>query len=136
VTDSGTGRLHLRAESAEDLPALSALVQDMTVIADDIAYDVRRRQLSLIGNRFRHEADGQTRIRSALRCDFVDALQHRAMPADPRTVLALLALTLEGDQLTLAFANGTTLRATIETLDITLDDVSGPWGAQAVPHHE
>ncbi len=131
-----TEQLHLRAESAEDLPALSALVQDMTVIADDIAFDGRRRQLSLIGNRFRRESEIPSRVRAALRVDFVDGLQHRAMPQDPRTVLALLALTLEGDQLTLAFANGTSLRARIEALDITLDDVSGPWGAKAVPLHD
>ena len=128
--------LHLRAETAADLPALSALVQDMTVIADDIAFDARRRQLSLIGNRYRWEAETPTRSRTALRLDFVEAVQHRAMPADPRTVLALLALTLADDELTLAFANGTTIRARIEALDLTLDDLGGPWGATAVPCHD
>lgn len=128
--------LHLRAETAADLPALSALVQDMTVIADDIAFDARRRQLSLIGNRYRWEAETPTRSRAALRLDFVEAVQHRAMPADPRTVLALLALTLADDELTLAFANGTTIRARIEALDLTLDDLGGPWGATAVPCHD
>lgn len=131
-----TERLLLRAESAEDLPALSALVQDMAVLANDIAFDSRRRQLSIIGNRYRWEADTPTRIRSAMSVNFVDSLQHRGMPADPRTVLALLALTLEDGILALVFANGTVLRAQIETVDITLDDVSGPWGANMVPNHE
>lgn len=130
-----TELLRLRAETAEDLPALSALVQDMTVVANDIAFDARRRQLSIIGNRYRWEAANQTRVRSALRIDCVESLQHRALPPDPRTVLALLALVLEGDSLTLRFANGPTLRARIETLDVTLDDVAGPWGARAVPDH-
>lgn len=130
-----TDRLFLRAETREDLPALSALVQDMALLANDIAFDARRRQLSLMGNRYRWESETPTRIRSVLRIDCVESLQHRAMPADPRTTLALLALTLEGDTITLSFANGTTLRAEIETLDITLDDLTGPWGAKATPDH-
>lgn len=130
-----TELLRLRAETPEDLPALSALVQDMTVLANDIAFNARRRQLSLIGNRYRWEAKSPTRVRSVLRVDCVEALQHRAMPSSPRTVLALLALILEEDALTLTFANGPSLRARIETLDVTLDDLAGPWGAKATPDH-
>lgn len=131
-----TEQLRLRAETPEDLPALSALLQDMAVLANDIAFDARRRQLSIMGNRYRWEANSPSRVRTALRIDCVQSLHHRAMPADPRSVLALLALVLEGDSLTLSFANGTSLRASIEALDVTLDDVTGPWGAKAVPDHD
>ncbi len=114
---------------------MSALVQDMAVLANDIAYDAGRRQLSIMGNRYRWEANRPTRVRSALRVDAVEGLQHRGIPDDPRAVLALLALVLKEDWLTLEFANGVALRAKIETLDITLDDIAGPWGAKAVPNH-
>ena len=130
-----TELLRLRAETAEDLPALSALVQDMAILANDIAFDARRRRLSLMGNRYRWEAATPTRVRTAVRVDHVQGLQHRAMPDDPRAVLALLAMAQEGEHLVLTFAGGSMLRARIETLDVTMDDVAGPWGARAVPDH-
>ena len=129
-------RLRLRAESAEDLAAISALVQDMAVLANDIAFDARGRRLAILGNRYRWEAaETRTRIRSALRFDHVERVQHRAMPADPETALALLAITQEDGAIVLAFGGGTTLRITAEVVDVTLEDVSGPWGAKAVPSH-
>jgi len=130
-------RLRLRAESADDLATISALVQDMALVANDIAFDARRRRLVIMGNRFRWEAAATpSRIRSALRFDCVERVQHKAMPADPTTVLALLAVTGEaGDMLNIAFANGTTLRLKVEALDVTLEDVAGPWGAKSVPAH-
>lgn len=128
-------RLHLRAEAAEDVPALSALVQDMTVVAGDVAFDARARRLVLIGNRFRHEASEPTRVRSALRIDFVDHLRRLEWPEEREAVLPLLAILEDGGQLELAFGGGTLLRADVEVVDITLEDISGPWGALATPRH-
>lgn len=131
--------LRLRAETAEDLPALSALVQDMTVLAHDIGYDARARRLVLMGNRFRWEAGADeqpTRVRTALRIDFVGHVQHRAMPAEATTVLDLLAITADGETaITIAFAGGPAIRATIDAIDIFLDDVSESWPARATPSH-
>lgn len=131
--------LRLRAETADDLPALSALVQDMTVLAHDIGYDSRARRLVLMGNRFRWEAGpdtSPTRVRAALRIDFATAVQHRAMPADATTVLDLLAVTTQGDRaLTIAFAGGPAIRASIDSIDVFLDDMSAPWPARATPDH-
>lgn len=129
-------RLRLRAEDAADLPPLSALVQDMTVQPADISFDARARRLVLLGNRYRWEApDSRSRIRTALRLDFVDRLQQRAMPADPHAVLALLAISMAEDALLISFSGGTSLRAQVEVVDLTLEDISGPWGARATPRH-
>ncbi|MGQ5702593.1 DUF2948 family protein [Sandaracinobacteroides sp. A072] len=136
-----TERLHLRAEDRDDLAAISALVQDMAVKTGDIGWFPRRRELVLLGNRFRHEAADRdrapTRIRSALRISFVDAVRRRAWPESQDRVLALLALTEEdaGDALLLSFAGGPMLKLSTEVIDVTLEDISGPWGARAVPDH-
>lgn len=129
-------RLHLRAESGDDLPSLSALVQDMAVRAGDIHRDARARRLVLIGNRYRHEERKRpSRVRSALRFDFVDQVQRRAWPANPDQVLALLAVRADGEWLELLFGGGISLRVKAECIDLTLEDLSGPWGARARPSH-
>lgn len=134
-------RLHLRAESPEDLAPLSALLQDMAVRASDIGWSQQGRRLAFVGNRYRWEAqtadDGiQTRVRCALRFDFVDHVQRRDWPMATDTVMAMLAITLEPEnELLIIFSGGPMLRLKAETIDITLEDLSGPWGTPSVPRH-
>ncbi|QMW23464.1 DUF2948 family protein [Sandaracinobacteroides saxicola] len=127
--------LHLRAENPEDLPALSALVQDMVLKAGDVAFDARRRMLVLVGNRFRWEDRQASRVRSALRIGGVLKASQRRWPADGETVLDLLALTATADSLSLLFADDISIRLRVECIDLTLDDLSGPWGATRRPAH-
>lgn len=130
-----TERLFLRAEDAEDIPIFSALVQDMTVKAIDVAYDQRARRLVLMGNRYRQETDAPTRIRSALRIDSVMSVKRREWPEEAHAVLPLLAVTADSMHLELVFGGGTMIRAEVECVDLTLEDLSGPWGTRAVPRH-
>ena len=131
-----TERLHLRAEDAGDIPALSALVQDMAIRAADIGRDATARRLLLVGNRYRWEAPTPTRSRSALRFDHVEQVQRTGWPAAPDTVLALLAIVAEADGwLRLSFSGGAALRLHPEVIDVSLDDISGPWGASRRPRH-
>ena len=168
-----TELLLLRAEEPDDLILLSACVQDMAVKAGDIGWSPRARRLALIGNRFRWEdaargpgkGGSATRIRSALRFDFVGSVQRRNWPAAPDTVLPLLAITFDdatddqsaedqagasstadgqppehtpatGVTLLLSFGGGAALRLQQEVLDATLEDLSGPWGATTIPDHD
>lgn len=131
-------RLLLRAESTEDLQALSPLVQDMVVKCADIHWDPKARRLTLLGNRYRHESDpsaGPARIRALLRLDFIDRVQRREWPDTPHAVLPLLALAGEDQRIEMIFGGGTSLRLEAECIDITLEDLGGPWGALAVPDH-
>jgi hypothetical protein len=131
-----TELLLLRAEDGEDLKILSACVQDMAVKPVDVAWVPRHRRLVLLGNRYRWESKAPTRIRSALRFEGVLRVERREWPGEPHAVLPLLAVTAEGDdQLVLAFGGGTALRLHVEAVDATLEDLSGPWGAAAVPRH-
>lgn len=131
-----TERLHLRAEAPADLPALSALVQDMTVAVADIGWDRRARRLVLVGNRFRHEAAGApSRVRTLLRLDFVQELRrHRWPEAD--AVVPLLALVMAADDaVDICFGGGARLRAGVECLDLTLEDLGAAWPARHAPRH-
>lgn len=132
------GRLHLRAELPDEVPLLSALVQDMAVLASAVDWQTGRRTLIIAGSRFRHEVpEPPTRIASVLRLVHVAAVQRRAWPVDPEAVLALLAITMESDDvLLLTFGGGAALRCTIEVVDLTLEDRTDPWPALGVPDHE
>ncbi|MGL6043798.1 MAG: DUF2948 family protein [Sandaracinobacteroides sp.] len=133
--------LLLRAEDAEDLRILSACVQDMAVKSVDIAFRARGRRLVLLGNRFRwevgQERGGATRIRSALRFEGVTAIERREWPDEKHAVLPLLAVGLEPDgRLLISFGGGTAIRLAVEAIDATLEDLSRPWSALAVPEHK
>jgi len=127
-------RLLLLAHDAGAVPTISALVQSAAVRITDVAYDTRARRLVLLTSRYRWEHEDRTRIRSALRIESVLGVVRRRWPAD--AVLELLALTLDGDVLTLTFAGGATLRVTVECPDLTLEDVSAPWPATREPRYD
>ncbi len=149
-----TELLLLRAETPDDLILVSACTQDMAVIAADVAWAPRQRRLVLVGNRFRWEdaargpkkGGNATRVRSALRFDHVLAVQRRNWPTAADAVLPLLSITFDDEEeaaagkdevsLLLSFGGGAALRLRQEVLDATLEDLSGPWGAAAIPDHD
>ena len=140
-------RLLLLAQEAAELPLLSSLLQDATVRPIDVAWDARGHRLVLLVGRYRWEQHDQSRIRTALRIDHVLRVERRGWPVPPpasmagahdptHTVLALLAMTLDGDFLTLDFSGGASLRLTLEVVDVTLEDLSAPWVARSQPSHD
>lgn len=128
-------RLTLLAKDAGDLPVLSALMQDAIVRAGDIAWDARGHRLVLLASRYRWEAAEKTRARAALRIESVLKVQRQGWPRDPETLLAVLAVTADGDQITIAFAGETSLRAEVECIDAVLEDMSSAWGVHHRPEH-
>lgn len=133
-------RLLLRAEEADELPLISALLQDAIMLADQAVWQPRAHRLVLMLNRFRWEQAGVTRVSSALRFDHVLQVARRHWPDanahDPSvTMIELLAFAVEDSVVTLHFAGAATLRLTVECVDITLEDLSAPWTAQSRPQH-
>ncbi len=128
-------RLLLLAQDEADLMPLSALVQDAVLAAADVAWDARARRLVLLLSRFRWEADGVSRVRSALRIDGAMKVQRARWPHGASTPLALLSLTIDGAWLELAFAGGAALRAQVECIDVVLEDLSAPWPVKHRPSH-
>ncbi len=140
-----TENLHLRVEEPDDLILVSACIQDMAIRAADVGWQPGPQRLVLLGNRFRWEnaalgpraGGGASRVRAALRFDFVQSVRRRNWPADGNTVLALMAITFEDDDsLLLSFGGGIALALQQEVLDATLEDISGPWGTAHVPDHD
>lgn len=137
-----TELLLLRAEDGEDLRILSACVQDMAVKPVDVAFLPRARRLVLLGNRYRWEVRAGSgarsqRVRSALRFEGLVAAERREWPDEPHAVLPLLAVTMEPDgRLLIAFGGGAAIRIAVEAVDVTLEDLSDPWNASAIPSHE
>ena len=125
-------RLTLLGQSVDDLPALSALLQDATLRTQDLAFDARARRLVLLVNRYRWESPN-SRVRAALRLETITAVQHQNWHDD--AVLNLLSLAQDGDWLVLVFAGGAALRARAEVIDIILEDIAPPWPTGRVPQH-
>jgi len=149
--DAGEAPLRLRAETPEDLPALSALVQDAVFPLTEMRRDPRRRRFAILLNRFRWEdreaaerqRRGYERVRAVL--DFGDVITVATQGIDRRdrdTVLSLLSIGFEpagdgsGTILLLLAGNGA-IRLEVECLDVTLTDVTRPYLAPSrrVPRH-
>lgn len=133
-------QLRLLAEDADDLAVLSAAVQDAVAKVGDIVFEPTTRVLTIGLNRYRWEAGGQ-RVRSGLQLGSVLRLEARRIRRGvPDAVLNILALTFEpgdppGGVITMNFAGGGDLRATVECLDVVLADVSQPWPTPRTPVH-
>ena len=134
--------LNLLAEDQDDLGVISAALQDAVAKVGDIAYEPKGRRLTIAFNRYRWEAGGRQRVRSALQIGGVMGLQQRKIRRERRdAVIELLTIGFEpgaapGGILTLTFAGGGDLRAEVECLDAVLADVSQPWSTPRTPAHD
>jgi len=134
--------LRLLAQDADDLAIVSAALQDAVAKVGDISFEPKARRLTIAFNRFRWEAGGRQRIRSALQLGGVLKVQTRKVRRDrPAAVVELLALTFEpkdapGGIVTLSLAGGGDIRAEVECVDAVLADVSEPWPTPRTPDHE
>lgn len=143
--DADEAPLHLKAESAEDLPVISALVQDAVLTATDMRWERQRRCFVLLLNRFRWEdkpaAERQQRPFERVRAMLVvgDVLQISTQGLDRRdeaTVHALLHLDWQpaeegAGRLLLTLAGDGAIAIRVECLDVTLRDVTRPYCARA-----
>jgi hypothetical protein len=134
--------LNLLAEDQDDLPVISAALQDAVAKLGDIAYEAKGRRLTIAFNRYRWEAGVRQRVRSALQIGSVLGVQTRKIRRDRRdAVVELLAIAFEpgeapGGVITLTFAGGGDLRVEVECVDAVLADVSQPWPTPRTPAHE
>src|SRR5437868_6641656 len=126
-------RLRLLAQDPEDLDVVSAAMQDAVLKVGDIAYEAKARRLTIGFNRYRWETGGGERVRAGLQLGGVLRVQARKIRRGARdAVLELLAMTFTpgeapGGVVTLSFAGGGDLRATVECIEAVLADVSEPW---------
>jgi hypothetical protein len=133
--DGAERPMALRAEAAEDVTILSALVQDAVLPASEMRYDRRRRRFALLLNRFRWE-DREAAARQGRPFERgVLSAQAQGMPGRAEdTVLSLLALAFEpgadgAGHVMLTFAGDGAVRLAVECIDLTLTDVTRPYRA-------
>jgi hypothetical protein len=137
-----TQAMRLLAQDAEDLKVIAAALQDAVGKIGDISYEPAGRRLTLAFNRYRWEAKGGERVRSALQVGGVMRVQARKLRRNAKdAVLELLDVAFEpgeapGGAVTFTFAGGGDLRAEVECLDVVLADVSAPWPTPRTPRHE
>ncbi|ESQ82671.1 hypothetical protein AEAC466_16150 [Asticcacaulis sp. AC466] len=137
--------LRLLAQDAEDLPAISALVQDAALRMADIAYDPAGRSVTLQMSRFCHEKAGAVPLRapSVLRISDVTGVKTRGLDTKQKTLpLSLLDIAAEPLEapafaLTLRFAGAADrdMRIEVECLDVLLLDLAPPRRAKMLPDH-
>ena len=144
--------LVLKAEAPEDVPVLSALVQDAVLPITEMRWDRKARTLALLINRFRWEdrADAEVakrpyeRVRALLAIGDVRSVASQGIDrSDADMVVSILSLDWEpgedgaGD-LVLTLAGDGAIRASAECLNLTLKDVTRPYVAPSgkVPGHD
>lgn len=149
--DGADQALSLKAESAEDLGVLSALVQDAVLPATEMHWDRRGRTFTLFLNRFRWEDQvaaeraGRSfeRVRSLLIVTDVLAVASQGFDrTDKDLILSVLSLAWEhgtdgAGRLTIILAGDGAIAVDAEVLDVGLRDVTRPYEAPSghAPQH-
>jgi hypothetical protein len=136
--------LRLIAREPDDVPPVSAALQDAVGQIGDFHYEPKARRFTLALNRYRWEDARKgrgERVRTALQAGEVTAARaHRLKQGADDAVVSLLSVTFEaGDPpsgaLVFTFSGGGVLRLEVECVDLVLADLSEPWPAAARPEH-
>lgn len=136
--------LKLTALDAEDLAVLSAHMQDAVLGAEDIAWLPGRGRLALVANRFDWEGARKRarRRRAGLRFDRVMRVTRQNFePGAKGTVLSLLAILFHPGEaapsgtIELVFSGGAGLKAEVECIEASLEDLGPVWETRRVPSH-
>ena len=135
--------LRLLAQDAEDLNAISALVQDAVLPVVEMQWDRQTRRFALLLNRFRWEDAAAARsggrpverVQSVLAIDSVLNLKRSGFdPSEKDQVISLLGLSFEpgedgSGRIVLTLAGDGAIAAEVECVDMTLTDVTRPYQA-------
>jgi len=139
---AGAAKLRLKAEDAEDLSVISAILQDSLVAVADMAFQPEERRFVLVANRFRHEAPaqapdkGRERVMTGLRIDGVTGVKRRGFnPGEAERLLVLLAVGAGAGAIYLDFAGGVSIRLESGRILCHLDDFGEPWPTRFSPSH-
>ena len=134
----------LAALDDDDLKVISARLQDAVTRVGELVFLPRSRRFAAVFNRYRWEADDDTRVRAGLSLEGVKAAAARNIRRDdPEAVLCLLAIRFHaaeadapGGAIELVFAGGGSMRLEVECIDATLSDLGEPYPTRARPSHE
>ncbi|MFC4214817.1 DUF2948 family protein [Pseudophaeobacter arcticus] len=151
--DGREAPLNLGALSAEDLQVVSTLVQDAVFPISEMSWRAREHRFALLLNRFRWEDISSAekrgrpfeRVQSLLVIDGVLGVASQGIDrGDKDTILSLLSVHFEPGEdgaghVRLTLAGDGSIRLAVETLEVSLRDVTRPYLApskQAPTHHD
>jgi hypothetical protein len=150
--DGAERPLRLVAQTADDVPVISALVQDAVFPASEMTWDRGARRFALLLNRFRWEdrarAERQGRAYERVQSLLVvgDVLSVASSGVDRRDdalVVSLLSVTFTpgadgSGEVLLTLAGDGAIRLTVECIDLALRDVTRPYRAPSgkAPGHD
>lgn len=150
VHDGSNRPLKLRADDVEDLQILSTLAQDSVLPASEMTWDPMKRRFACLINRFRWEAVQRgedlhlERVQAVLAVDDVISVRRQgpAPAVSQDIVLSLLMLSFQPGRdgmgrVVLTFAGDAAVEVEVETINITLQDVTCNYDApsQRTPEH-
>jgi hypothetical protein len=139
--------LKLRAEDADDLAVISAVVQDALIALRDLTYERSAQRFILVGSRFRWESEPAKangappfeRTHCAVAFDAVEKVSYRGFRrSEGDRILSLLAIRM-GDKpgtIDLEFSGGATVRLTVAAINVRAADIGEPWPTGWQPDHE
>lgn len=142
--DGAERPLRLKALDPDDLQVISALTQDAVFPGNEMRWQRSARRFAILLNRFRWERGTRTteRVQSVLAVEDVQAVQTQGVDRDADTVLSLLSLTFEpgedgAGRVVLTLAGDGAIAASVEALEVTLQDVTRPYAAPSgkAPQH-
>lgn len=140
--------LNLGALEQDDLQVISSLVQDAVFPITEMSWSPARQRFAILLNRFRWEDKGRTRrapqrVRTLLVAENVRHVSSQGLDrSDKGVILSLLSISFEpSDEVSgtiqLILAGDGAIRLEVETLEITLKDVTRPYIAPSgkTPEH-
>ncbi len=149
--DGDDAPLALLARGPDDVPVLSALLQDAVFPITEMRYDRKRRRFALLVNRFRWEdrdaaaraGRGFERVQSLLVVQDVLTVSSQGIDrGDHDTVLSVLAISFDAGtdgtgRLILTLAGDGAIALQLEAVDVALRDVTRPYLAPSgkAPDH-
>ncbi len=139
--------LKLMAFDEQDLDVISAQVQDAVSKPEMLEFSAKRKQFSLVLNRFAWDAvagkraSGYERRGTILVFAGVNGVKALGIRRDdPGQVLSLLTIKftpgdLPAGKIDLIFANGPIVQLDVECIEARLDDVGSAWETKFKPRH-
>ena len=133
--------LKLIAQNDEQLTILSSLAQDSIIKSNEMGYDKKNKRFALLMNRYRHEEENPSRIRTAIHFDYVESVKSVGIDKESKDeILVLLAIRFEikskpSGSIFLEFSNNKSISFDVESIEAFLTDMGEPWKISNRPDH-
>jgi hypothetical protein len=133
--------LKLRAQDAEDIQVIGAVLQDAIAPVCDMLFKPDEKNFVMVVHRFRWdqmkaEQKAFERVCCALDIHGVEAVQRQGFDqTELARMLDLLTMVVEEDSLHFIFAGGARLKLKLANWRMRLEDFGEPWPVSCQPRH-